>query len=54
MHIARHSFGQIAGDTVPVQLLQKLYRHSSVTTMMYQSSFISTETDRVFENIGNF
>ena len=55
MHIARHSFGQIAGDTVPVQLLQKLYRHSSVTTtMMYQSSFISTETDRALENIVNF
>ena len=32
MHIARHSFGNISGDKIPIQMLQKLYRHSSVTT----------------------
>ena len=32
MHIARHSFGNISGSKIPIQMLQKLYRHSSVTT----------------------
>ncbi|MGB6151063.1 MAG: tyrosine-type recombinase/integrase, partial [Pricia sp.] len=32
MHIARHSFGNISGDKIPIQMLQKLYRHSSITT----------------------
>ncbi|GAL82102.1 hypothetical protein JCM19274_2813 [Algibacter lectus] len=25
MHIARHSFGNISGDKIPIQMLQKLY-----------------------------
>ncbi len=55
MHIARHSFGHIAGDRIPVQMLQKLYRHSSVTTtMQYQSSFINGATDRALESVVNF
>jgi site-specific recombinase XerD len=32
MHISRHTFGNISGDKIPVQMLQKLYRHSSITT----------------------
>jgi integrase len=55
MHIARHSFGNIAGDRIPVQMLQKLYRHSSVTTtMQYQSNFISKETDQALDDVVNF
>lgn len=55
MHIARHSFGNIAGDRIPVQMLQKLYRHSSVTTtMQYQSNFISKETDKALDDVVNF
>lgn len=55
MHIARHSFGHIAGDRIPVQMLQKLYRHTSITTtMQYQSNFISKETDRALEDVVNF
>jgi len=55
MHIARHSFGHIAGDKIPVQMLQQLYRHSSVvTTMMYQSNFISKEKDKALNKIINF
>ncbi len=47
MHIARHSFGNISGDKIPIQLLQKLYLHSSVTTtMMYQSNFMTNQTDK--------
>jgi len=55
MHIARHSFGNIAGDRIPVQMLQKLYRHSSInTTMQYQSNFISKETDKALDRVVNF
>ena len=55
MHIARHSFGNIAGDKIPVQMLQQLYRHSSVTTtMMYQSYFISQETDKALNSVVDF
>jgi len=34
MRIARHSFGNIAGDQIPIQMLQKFYRYSSITTTM--------------------
>lgn len=45
-HIARHTFATIAGDKVPVQMLQKLYRHSDVrTTIGYQSNFIYKDAD---------
>jgi len=55
MHIARHSFGHIAGDRVPIQILQQLYRHSSVTTtMMYQSNFINKATDEALGEIVDF
>lgn len=55
MHIARHSFGNIAGDRIPVQMLQKLYRHSSITTtMQYQSNFMSKETDKALDDVVNF
>lgn len=55
MHIARHSFGNIAGDRIPVQMLQQLYRHSSVTTtMMYQSYFINKETDKALNSVIDF
>lgn len=46
MHIARHSFAQIASDKIPVQILQKLYRHSSITTTIgYQSNFTNQHSD---------
>ena len=55
MHIARHSFGNIAGDYIPVQLLQQLYRHSSITTtMMYQSNFTNKKTDDALQSVVNF
>ncbi len=55
MHIARHSFGNIAGDKISVQMLQKLYRHSSITTtMMYQSNFVSKEADKALERVVGF
>lgn len=55
MHIARHSFAQIASDKIPVQILQKLYRHSSITTTIgYQSNFTTKHTDDALDNVINF
>jgi len=49
-HIARHSFGNISGDKIPIQMLQKLYRHSDITTTInYQQSFINKDTDDALE-----
>ena len=55
MHIARHTFGNIAGDKIPVQMLQKLYRHSSIlTTIGYQSNFMHRESDDAVDAVTNF
>ncbi|MEE4248919.1 MAG: tyrosine-type recombinase/integrase, partial [Kangiellaceae bacterium] len=55
MHIARHSFGNISGDKIPIQTLQKLYRHSSITTTMnYQANFISKYEDEALDRVVGF
>jgi integrase len=55
MHIARHSFGNIAGDNISPQMLQKLYRHSSITTTMgYQGNFIHKDTDNALDSVIDF
>lgn len=55
MHIARHSFGNISGDKIPIQMLQKLYRHSSVTTTInYQANFINKDADDALDSVINF
>lgn len=52
MHIARHTFGNISGDRIPIQMLQKLYRHSSVTTTIgYQANFIHKDVDDALEAV---
>jgi integrase len=55
MHIARHTFGNISGDKIPLQMLQKLYRHSSITTTIgYQAHFIHKDADDALDSvIGN-
>lgn len=55
MQISRHTFGNISGDMIPVQMLQKLYRHNTVTTTIgYQSSFINKSADDALDAvIGN-
>ncbi len=51
-HVARHTFATLAGDKVPLQMLQKLYRHSDVrTTMGYQSAFIYKDADDALEAV---
>ncbi len=55
MHIARHTFGNLSGDKIPIQMLQKLYRHTSIlTTIGYQSNFINQDTDEALNSVINF
>ncbi|MBX0289750.1 site-specific integrase [Hymenobacter sp. HSC-4F20] len=52
MHMARHTFAQLAGDKVPLQMLQKLYRHSNITTTIgYQSHFIHKDADAALDAV---
>lgn len=54
MHIARHTFGNISGDKIPIQMLQKLYRHSSITTTIgYQANFIHKDADDALNAVIN-
>lgn len=54
-HIARHSFGNIAGDKIHPLMLQKLYRHSDLkTTLNYQANFIHKEADEALDSVINF
>lgn len=55
LHIARHTFGNISGDKIPVQMLQKLYRHSSITTTIgYQANFIHKDADDALDAVVSF
>ena len=54
-HIARHSFGNIAGDRIHPLMLQKLYRHSDLkTTINYQANFIHKEADEALDSVVDF
>ena len=54
MHIARHSFASEAGDKISIQMLQKLYRHSNITTTVgYQASFINKDADDALDVVLN-
>ncbi|EHQ29752.1 site-specific integrase [Mucilaginibacter paludis] len=55
MHIARHTFGHISGNKIPIQVLKDLYRHSDIkTTMGYQSNFIHEEADNALDAVVGF
>lgn len=55
MHIARHTFATLAGDKIPVQMLQKLYRHSDIkTTIGYQANFINKDADDALDAVIGF
>lgn len=52
MHVARHTFGNISGDRIPIQMLQKLYRHSDITTTInYQKAFIYKDADDALDAV---
>ncbi|KAB8154264.1 tyrosine-type recombinase/integrase [Kordia sp. TARA_039_SRF] len=51
-HIARHTFGNLAGDKINPIMLQKLYRHSDLkTTIGYQANFIHKEADDALDMV---
>lgn len=53
-HISRHTFGNLAGDKIPIPMLQKLYRHKSMlTTAVYQGNFIHKDTDEALLKVVN-
>lgn len=53
-HIARHTFGNIAGDSISPIMLQKLYRHSDLkTTINYQANFIHKDADDALDAVLN-
>lgn len=53
-HIARHTFGNISGDKIPIQMLQKLYRHTSITTTInYQGNFMFKDADDALDAVIN-
>lgn len=55
MHISRHSFGNISGEKISLQMLQKLYRHSSITTTIgYQTNFIHKDADEALDAVVGF
>lgn len=55
MHIARHSFGNVAGENIHPLMLQKLYRHSDLkTTINYQSNFIHRDADEALLKVLDF
>lgn len=52
MHIARHTFATLAADKIPIQMLQKLYRHSNITTTIgYQANFIHKDADEALDAV---
>lgn len=54
MHISRHTFGNLSGDRIPVQMLQKLYRHSHIsTTIGYQAGFVNKSADDALQAVIN-
>ncbi|WP_024771648.1 tyrosine-type recombinase/integrase [Aquimarina macrocephali] len=54
MHIARHTFGNIASDKIAPRKLQKLYRHQHLTTTVgYQNNFIHQDVDDALDTVIN-
>lgn len=55
MHISRHTFANISGDKIPIQILQKLYRHSHITTTIgYQKNFMFKDADDALDSVIDF
>ena len=52
MHIARHSFDNIAKTKISIPTLQLLFRHTDIkTTYGYMANFINDETDNVLDAV---
>lgn len=54
MHIVQYTFAQLAGENIDIWMLQKLYRHSNIATMIgYQSNFIHKEANDALDAVLN-
>ncbi|MGG8496823.1 tyrosine-type recombinase/integrase [Tenacibaculum sp. TC6] len=54
-HTARRSFGLASVDKIPIQILQRLYNHSSVTTtIQYQQGLNSKAIDDALDDVIGF
>jgi len=54
-HVMRHTFGNVSADKIPVQVLQKIYRHQDInTTINYQQNFIHKEADEAIDKVVDF
>jgi len=52
MHIARHTFANLAEDKISLRKLQKLYWHSHIsTTVIYQQNFIHKDTNDALDAV---
>ena len=55
MHIARHTFGNLAGKNVSLRVLQEAFRHSSLTTTAnYMRAFVTDDLDNALDTVVNF
>lgn len=56
MHIARHTFGNLAGEmNISLLMLQKIFRHSTIlTTMNYMKNFMHKEIDDAMDAVFDF
>lgn len=55
MHIARHTFGNLAGKNVSLRVLQEAFRHSSLTTTAnYMRAFVTDDLDNALDSVVNF
>ncbi|OKS84909.1 site-specific integrase [Mucilaginibacter polytrichastri] len=55
MHIARHTFGNIAGENIDLHMAQSIFRHSNLkTTLDYMNNFKNKNTDAALDAVLNF
>ena len=55
MHTARHSFAHIGGNKISIPTLQKLFRHTSITTTInYMNQFKHKDFDEALDSVVNF
>lgn len=53
--VSPNLFGNISGDKIPVQMLQKLYRDFAIiTTTNFRANFIHKEEDDALDKVINF
>lgn len=52
MHISGHSFAQVSVEKIPIQILQKIYCHSNITTTIgYQSNFSTKDMGEALKSV---